>query len=217
MIKNTLLYLLILLFCFSCDDSNGPNDIRHTSMHDYYANYIFDLDNNLSALKTINDFALNGIEKHKHVVDSLKASGYKNVVSQNKFKINTYLSVNAEDIIIYTPPSEFTFKPVDEKDIVAEYIVGDESFKVEHIKIGERYATGTISIKETLTENKCILKLSTDTLNLEVLYQILKKTEILAYQKKHLDFKYTVSNNKNIKLLEVTYSNNGKHIMLNYL
>ena len=60
MIKNSLLFAILILV-FSCETQNKNMNIRTTSINDYEATYIFNLENNISTLKKINEFALKDI------------------------------------------------------------------------------------------------------------------------------------------------------------
>lgn len=216
MIQRMFLYFLIAVTFLNCDDGNGPNDIRNTSLNDYTAHYIFEFDNTKLALKKMNDYALNEIAAQKHFVDSLKKTGYTPASTMEEMFEKGSLSLTATDVTLYTPPSEFSFDPVDDKDIVVVYNLGEESFKVENISVGEQYAKGTMSIEEQFIDNTSVLNIDTEVLSLEALYQVLEKTRALGRQEKYNTFKYVVHNHNNISLLEVIYTEKGKHISLNY-
>ncbi|GAA3515798.1 hypothetical protein GCM10022393_32220 [Aquimarina addita] len=114
-------------------------------------------------------------------------------------------SLTASDVILYRPPSEWSLDPVADKDIIVHY------------KIGEEYNNATLNINATLTGREYKLKLSTDALNLEALYQILNTINSLQHHKKTINFKYLIINNENVNLLNIIYSDNGEHVELTYL
>lgn len=218
MIKQNILYLLLLSSIFSCQSQNKNMDIRTTSINDYEATYIFNLENNRAALKKINDYALQDIKAQNIFIDSLKHVASKDTQPKT-FKerlTSTTLSSVPEDIIFYTPPNQLMDR-VREKDIVLHYVLNTESGTIKNIRIGNQFKNATTTIK-IINENKhnCVLQLDQLDFTLQNLYAILSQIAKLQYQNKTLDFIYTVKNKDNAPILDIIYTDHGHSLLLNY-
>jgi len=218
MIKQNILYLLLISSIFSCQSQNKNMDIRTTSINDYEATYIFNLENNKTALKKINDYALQEIKAQNIFIDSLKHAASEDIQPKTfKERLNsTTLSLIPEDIIFYTPPNQLMDR-VREKDIVIHYVINTESGTIKNIRIGNQFKNAPPTIK-VINENKnnCNLQLDQLDFTLQSLYTIVSKITKLQYQNKSFDFIYTVKDKNNAPLLDIIYTDHGQSLLLNY-
>jgi len=218
MIKYRYLIILFSTVLFSCKSQKQEMEIRYTSLNDYEANYIFDLENNLNGLKKINNYVINEIKEQKHFTDSLKASSYMDSLPKTykDHQYGTSLSLTASDLYLYTPPGELSLNKVKDKNIVMIYELDEENFTIKNIDIGETYQSSSYTIKETKNSNQCILKIENDELTLDSLHQIFEKIKKSKHQLEHDTFTYQINNKQDTNILDITYSNKGTSLLLNY-
>ncbi|WP_299181568.1 hypothetical protein [uncultured Aquimarina sp.] len=216
MIRYSYISILICTLLFSCKSQKQEMEIRYTSLNDYDANYVFNLKNNTTGLKKIHQFTLAEIEAQKHFVDSLKNSSYMDSLPKTyqDHQYGTSLSLTATDISLYTPPQ--SLDRVREKEMVMEYKLDEENFTIKNIDIGDTYQSSSYTIKETKESNRCILEINNEELTLEGLYQIFEITKKLKHQFEHNIFTYQINNKQEINILDITYSNKGTSLLLNY-
>ncbi|WP_299219228.1 hypothetical protein [uncultured Aquimarina sp.] len=217
MIKYSYLIILVTVL-FSCKSQEQEMEIRYTSLNDYDANYIFNLENNLQGLKKINNYVINEIKDQKHFVDSLKKSDYVKDTPKtfDEHRNSTSLSLTATDLYLYTPPGELSLNKVKDKNIVMIYELDEETFAIKNINIGDSYTSSSFSIKETKDDNQCSLHLDTEEFNLEALSQTLEKTKALNYQLQYDPFTYHIIDKQNKNILDIIYNNKGTSLLLNY-
>ena len=213
--RNIFKYLVISICCLSCAGEK-PMEIRYTSLNDYYTDYVFNLKNDSKGLKEINAYVLREIQEQNRVVDSFKKAGYKPRITYEEMINKGSFSLQAADVTLYNPPNEWSLEAVNNEDVIIEYKVGEESFKVEEIKVGKKYGTIILDIKTTIIGNEGVLIVNTDVLNLDGLSQVLKKLKKINYHYNSINFKYFVKNKNNVDLLEVLFTDKGKHIKLNF-
>lgn len=216
MIKQNILMLFITLFMFSCNTQNNQMEIRYTSINDYYADYVFNFNNSKTGLALINNYALTQIEAQKKTVDSVKQTTQKTPATIESLLNNGSFSQNAENIALYTPPSEISLNKVNNKDLIIKYIVGENTFKVEDIQIGESYKNTKITVEATTKNNQSELKLNVEALTIEALSQILNKIESVNHHKQNEQYIYAVLNSNNVEVMSVLFSNKGQNINLKY-
>jgi len=216
-IKYYSLTIYVFIILFSCKSKKQEMEIRYTSLNDYDANYIFDLENNINGLKKIHQFALQEITAQKHFIDSLKNSSYIDSLPKTykEHQYGTSLSLTASDIYLYTPPNELSFDQVDHEDLVMLYELNEKSFTIKNISIYERYRDDSMPISIIANANHCMLKLDEKKFGLETLYQVLKKIKELNLHNQNDDFTYTVYNKEN-QILDISYTNKGTSLLLNY-
>lgn len=216
--KKQKAFLLIILGLFlSCETQNTGMDIRNTSINDYQANYIFNIENTINALKKMNDFALKDIKEQKHFIDSIKKETKANnkPISFEERLNSTTLSTSPEDIIFYTPPETLSDR-VREKDIVLHYALNPKTFAIKNITVGNRYTNNNTAIEAILDNNNCTLVINEKEFTLNTLHNVLQKVEHLQFQNKAINFNYTVKNKDNKEFLDIIYKDKGTSLLLNY-
>lgn len=207
----------MVIFLCSCKSQKQEMEIRYTSLNDYDANYIFNLQNNTEALKKIHEFAKEEIKAQKHFVDSLKASNYMDSLPKTykDHQYGTSLSLTASDISLYVPPK--SMDRVQDEEMVIRYELDEENFTIKNIDIGNKYHSQTYDIKETNKTDQCLLQISTGELTLDVLYQIFEKIHKIQYHRQKDLFTYQVFDSKNNHVLDITYKDKGTSLLLNYI
>ncbi len=218
MIKQVVFLFFISIGFFACNSQKQPMDIRYTSINDYDANYIFNLENNTKALKKIDQYAQDMIKGQMHIVDSLKNSDYIKNTSKtyDEHKLGTSLSLTATDVYLYTPPGEFSFDQVQDENLVIKYELDEEKFTIRDIIVGNSYQDSSIKVESSVKENNCKLIVSTATLNLQGLYQIFEKIRTSTYHKQKEQFTYFVYDANDTNVLDIIYKNNGSSLLLHY-
>lgn len=217
MIKQKAFLLIILSLFLSCETQNTGMDIRNTSINDYQANYIFNIENSIAALKKMNDFALKDIKEQQYFIDSIKKETKANdkPISFEERLNSTTLSTTPEDIVFYTPPVNLSDR-VREKDMVLHYALNPKTFAIKKIIVGNRYTNTNTAIEAVLDKDNCILVIHEKEFNLNALHNVFLKIEQLQYQSKSLNFSYTVKNKDNKVFLDIIFKDNGKSLLLNY-
>ncbi|TPN89122.1 hypothetical protein [Aquimarina algicola] len=191
-------------------------EIRYTSLNDFDAHYIFDLNNNIKGIHRIHKYASEEIKAQKHVIDSLLKSGYADHLPKTyqEHLYNPSLSLTATDIYMYTPPK--LLDRVRDEELVIWYEFNEETFTIKEIHIGNSYQSLSHNIKTTKTNNLCTFNIDSDQLTLNILYQIFEKIKKLKYQLDHETFTYQITINPNKKVLEITYHNKGNSLLLDF-
>jgi len=218
MIKNSILYIIIALFLFSCEAQERKMDIRYFTLNDYDTNYVFDIENNLEALKKMHSYALNEIKEQKHAVDSLKASSYIDSLPKTyeEHQYGTSLSLSPSDVYLYTPPGEFSFDQVDDKDLVLLYELDEESFIIENIVVGNKYTSSSYTIEEAKNGMQSSLQINTDEFTLEVLSQLLGEIKKIGHHYQEDIYTYQIKDVNNKHVLDIIYKDKGTSLLLNY-
>lgn len=216
--KINTLYIIIALFLFSCEEEKREMDIRYTSLNDFDTNYVFDIENNLEALKKIHHYAVNEIKGQKHVVDSLKASSYIDSLPKTyeEHQYGTSLSLSPSDVYIYIPPGEYSFDQVNDDDLVLLYELDEDNFTIEDIVVGQSYTPSSYTIKETKNETQSSLQVNTEEFTLEVLSQVLEKIKKVGHHHQENRYTYYIKDINDTHILDVIYKDKGTSLVLNY-
>lgn len=216
--KNIVLCIIITLFLFSCEGQEREMDIRYFSLNDYDTNYVFDIENNLEALKKMHHYAINEIKEQKHVVDSLKTSSYIDSLPKTyeEHQYGTSLSLTPSDVYLYTPPAEFSFNQVNDDDLVLLYELGEENFIIENIVVGKSYHPSSFKIEETKNETQSVLKINNEAFTLEVLSQVLEHIKTIRHHHQEDIYTYQIKDVNNKHVLDVIYKDKGTSLLLNY-
>lgn len=216
MIKYSSSIVLIFAILFACNTVDKKMSIRYTSLNDYDAHYIFNIENTFNGLQEINTYALEEIQAQKKFVDSLKSSSYVDSVSsayQENIKSSSF-SLMAEDLYLYTPPT--SFDRVSNEDIVLQYVLNENSFVIEDIVVGQSYTPSSFTIKETKNETQSSLQVNTEEFTLEVLSQVLEKIKKVGHHHQENRYTYYIKDINDTHILDVIYKDKGTSLVLNY-
>ncbi|WP_108803046.1 hypothetical protein [Aquimarina sp. Aq107] len=193
--------------------------IRYCSLNEYYTNYVFDIENDIDALKKMNLYVVGEIKAQKHFVDSLKASSYMDNLPKTykDHQYGTSLSLTASDVYLYTPPNEFSFDQVNDEDLVMVYELNEEQFSIKNIVVGQQYKDSSISITVQTSSkiNRRVLKVNNNEFKLETLYQVFNKIKEIKYHTKTDNFVYSIFLGES-NVLDIVYKNKGTSLTLDY-
>ncbi|KFE97098.1 hypothetical protein [Chryseobacterium luteum] len=212
--------IVLILTLLSCNNhqSNDKMEIKYTSINDFYANYVFNYEDNLKGLQKLNNYVINDINLSKKISDSIKIK-LNSLTEEDRVKFigNQSLPTIATDIILYKEINEFHGEPTDQ-DILLKYHIEEDNYKIKdiYVPISQMKKIDTKLDEKSHNDNKCIIQINSPDINLEKFHLIIEKIKKIGYHNNYQNYKYTIENKKGKVLLSVLYDTNGNYINLKF-
>lgn len=212
--------IILILILLSCNDnySNKEMEIKYISINDFYANYVFNYEDNLLGLQRLNNYVINDINSSKKVSDSIKIK-LNSLTEKDRVKFieNQSLPTIATDIILYKEINEFHGEPTDH-DILLKYNIEEENYRIKdiYVPISQMKKIDTQLDEKSHNDNKCIMQINSPDINLEKFHLIIEKIKKIGYHNNYQNYKYVIKNKKGKVLLSVLYDTNGNYINLKF-
>ena len=214
-----LSFIILLVINFSCikTTKSEPMKIRYTSINDVYGNYIFNFEDNIAGIKKINDFAVENIKSSKKVSDSVNTLFSKMSKEQAQdYVSNQSLPTMATNVIFYKALDDIDGQP-DQKDILIEYILDENTFEIKNINIPNNELERDIVFKEKdKSEGSISLIINLNKISLSDLKVILKKVEQMALQRKIENFQYKIEDGKENLFFTIEFQKMGEYVNLKF-
>ncbi|MFC6269830.1 hypothetical protein [Frigoriflavimonas asaccharolytica] len=191
--------------------------IRYTSINDVYGNYIFNFEDNITGIKNINDFAVENIKSSKKVSDSVNTLFSKMSKEEAQdYASNQSLPTMATNVIFYKALDDLDGQP-DQKDILIEYILDENTFGIKNINISNNEHEKDIVFKERIKSKESLsLEINLKNISSSDLKIILEKVDQIALQKKVENFQYKIEDEKENLLFCIEFQKMGEYISLKF-
>lgn len=213
-LKSLLAYLVLIstISCMKTADTKTM-EIRYTSMNDVYGNYIFNFEDNADGIKKINDFAVETIKSSKKISDSVNTE-MSNMTKEGAqdFVTNQSLPTMASNIIFYKALGDFDGQP-QQKDILMEYVLDENTFQVKSIIIPNIEIKKVITFEEkNKSEKSLTLVISLNKISLSDLKLIMEKVKQIGLEKKTDNFQYHIENAIGTLILTIEFQKMGEYV-----
>lgn len=217
-LKSVILFVIILI-SFGCIKTAKLDsmEIKYTSMNDVYGNYIFNFEDNIAGIKKLNDFATEKIMSSKKVSDSVNTHIYKMSKEEAQdYVSNQSLPTMATSVIFYKALDDFDGQP-DQKDVLIEYILDENTFQIKNINIPNNDIRKDIIFKEKNKNNKSLsVIINLNNISLSDLKMIVKKVGEIGLQKKVENFQYKIEGEKRTLLFTIEFRKMGEYVNLKF-
>ncbi|MBV8326116.1 hypothetical protein [Chryseobacterium sp.] len=192
-------------------------DIKYTSINDVYGNYVFNFKDSTDGIKKINDFAEKDIQDSKKVSDSINshiASLQKEVAE--KYLKGQSLPTSATNVIFYKAPGDISGEPKT-NDILIEYELDEDNFKIKKLNIPNTKTKGEISATTARkTPQSGMITISGSTITLQALKSVIRQINEAGYQLHSDQYTYSINGDKGQQLMAVLYEQKGKYLRLSF-